>query len=110
LNESPQNPIERSGIGVRLILENSTACQKSTILLCPPLAGLLAPCVGVGGFVAVSLVMHCLPVLWVGGVFAGVLFFVVLAAGLFVFLVGVGGCWFSTESLILAQDERWRCA
>jgi hypothetical protein len=79
--------------------------------VCPPLAGLLAACVVVGGFVAVSLVMHCLPFFLGGWCFCWGLFFVVLPPASFAFLLGGGWwCWFSTESLILAQDERWRCA
>src|SRR4051794_24085978 len=93
VEELPWSRAGRSGSGVCLILENSTACRKSMQCFLPRWQVLRVPgCFGV----------------WV---LCGVLSRIPLVTGNFGCLfAGVAFCWFSTESLILAQDERWRRA
>jgi hypothetical protein len=98
LQVAPQ-PARKGTDGVRLILENSTVCHSRRIsLLCP-----VDSSASDGG--------------WVDGFFdndSDNFVSVVCQASLFLQLVVLWGGWlgvlFSTESLILAQDERWRRA
>ena len=100
---------------MRLILENSTVCliSRRISLLCP--VDIMFACcrlVG-GGGVAVSLTMI------LAGPLLGVPSLVLFSQGMWLLLivllaVVLFGWWlvgmFSMESLILAQDERWRRA
>ena len=95
--------------GARPIFENSTACQKSMPIFLSLAQMVLSPVVGGGGF---GLAMFFLWLMMNDQLFAGCL----CSAG-FVTLCGYGfsqssgwGFSTSTESLILAQDERWRRA
>ena len=92
---------------MRLILENSTVCliSRRISLLCPVGIVCWLLFVGVGGGVAVSLTMILTDVSFVqsGDV-------ALIDSGCLRSFVGVGGSCFSMESLILAQDERWRRA
>ena len=91
---------------VRLILENSTVCliSRRISLLCPVGIVCWLLFVGVGGGVAVSLTMilTMCQFRFLSGDVALIDCRLLALLG----LVGV----FSMESLILAQDERWRRA
>src|SRR4051794_11073502 len=96
----PRTRAGRLGFGARLILENSTACQESMPFVLPRFWwAWVCPCLcgGVSG----SAVPALAGFLWWGLVLRWCASFSP---------VGRGAFWTSTESLILAQDERWRRA
>ena len=105
---------------MRLILENSTVCliSRRISLLCPVdvnvcSSGLLG-WVGVGVAVSLTMILARPFLLWEGGLknasfvqsWMWLLLIVLLVCCFGGGLVGM----FSMESLILAQDERWRRA
>ena len=83
---------------MRLILENSTVCHSRRIsLLCPVDHGCLWTDV-VDGFFGKTMILAIVSFVLLSGIsFSALAFWLVW-------------CCFSTESLILAQDERWRRA
>ena len=97
---------------VRLILENSTVCliSRRISLFCP--VGVMFGCLPfLGGWLIVVSVVSLAMILTM---FLSVLFFVMDVAlidcRLALLVCGWGWVFFSMESLILAQDERWRRA
>ena len=104
LKRSPGGRAEKREARVRLILENSTVCHSRRIsLLCPVDWDLIATCGvrrPVDGFFGKTMILAIMSVSS-------------CQASLFLACRVFGsGVWvlFSTESLILAQDERWRRA
>ena len=117
----PRRVAERRLVGVRPLLENSTACQKSM----PNLSSFRG-----GGFVSAfgwvwGLLPRAIPLVEMDGLFTsafvcshdlrapfGGFWSSQMSAlpGSGLCGSGVVSCWSSTESLILAQDERWRRA
>ncbi len=97
LQVAPQ-PVRKDPSGARVILENSTVCHSRRISLLCPVDHAVA-------LVVVWLMVSLTMILAIDVSFScqGHLFF---SASFF----GGVGCCFSTESLILAQDERWRRA
>ena len=102
-------PYDKFSVGV--LFENSIVCHVFyAMALGAARDGLLFVVCGFWGcFVLVCLALCCGG--WVG---PGLVFWtVVLTLGsgwLCLWLVGACFCWFCLESLILAQDERWRRA
>ena len=112
----PRRVAERRLVGVRPLLENSTACQKSMPIFILVRGGWLGACRWwwVSGSSRTVPLVEMDDSLRVHSYSQIIVPFGVRSSQMSAPSVGPSGlpvsCWSSTESLILAQDERWRRA